>query len=145
MADYPDSVMIALLPTTIDWCKIALPHLTLVYAGLIEDLKPSAHNALAKEGLALAMTCSPLTLGVEGADVFGDDEEGKVDVIRLSPSPQLLAMRSVVEDWNASKHPFNPHVTVGPEGSISPDLPSELTFDRLLVAWGNTHLIYKLA
>ena len=26
--DFPESVMIALLPITTDWCKIELPHMT---------------------------------------------------------------------------------------------------------------------
>lgn len=144
MNDYPDSVMIALLPTTDDWCKIPLPHLTLVYAGEIDLLKSTAHNVMAKECLSLAMACKTLTLGVEGVDEFGDDIDGKVDVLRLSATPQLLAMRAVVEDWNASEHPFNPHVTVGPVGSLTGDLPNSLTFDRILLAWGTDHLIYHM-
>lgn len=142
MDDFHTSVMIALLPTTSEWCKIDLPHLTLVYVGEIQDLKPSVHNELAKVALSLALTCPPLTLDVLGIDVFGDEE--KVDVLRLDPSAGLIAMRQRVESWNASEHPFNPHVTVGPLGSYTGPTPTTITFDRLMVAWGNSELTYKM-
>ncbi len=103
--DYSDSVMIALLPATDEWCKIDLPHLTLVYAGKKDALKPTAFNELAKDAASLAMLSGPLFLKVLGKEVFGDSDD-KVDVFRLKPTPELLAMRRVVERWNASEHPL---------------------------------------
>ncbi len=55
------------------------------------------------------MLANPPFLKVLGTDIFGDEE--KVNVLRLQPTPELLAMRRSVENWNASEHPFNPHVT----------------------------------
>ncbi len=140
--DYSDSVMIALLPTTDKWCKIDLPHLTLVYAGKKDDLKSTAFNELAKDAASLAVLSGPLFLKVLGKEVFGDSED-KVDVFRLKPTPELLAMRRVVEHWNASEHPFNPHVTIGPEGSVVED-PMYIAFNRILVEWGNDSLTFWL-
>lgn len=140
--DYSDSVMIALLPATDEWCKIDLPHLTLVYAGKKDALKPTAFNELAKDAASLAMLSGPLSLKVLGKEVFGGSED-KVDVFRLKPTPELLAMRRVVEHWNASEHPFNPHVTIGPEGSVVED-PKYITFNRILVEWGNDGLTFWL-
>ncbi len=48
MNDFQDSVMVALLPTTSEWCHIELPHMTLVYAGEKKNLKATAFNDLAK-------------------------------------------------------------------------------------------------
>ncbi len=66
MDDFSDSVMIALLPTTSDWCHIELPHLTLVYVGEMDDLKPTVFNELAKDAAMLAMMARPITLNVIG-------------------------------------------------------------------------------
>lgn len=143
MNDFSQSVMIALLPTTTDWCKIDLPHMTLVYVGEIQDLRPIEQNEMSKMALSLALACKPLTLVVMGLDVFGDED--KVEVLRLRPDPELLAMRSMVEHWNGSEHPFNPHVTVGPIGSTGTQIPDSITFNRIAVGWGNSLLEYKLA
>lgn len=140
---FPESAMIALLPTTSDWCKIKLPHMTLVYAGEIPNLMPVEQNEMAKTALDLALACHKMTLVVMGVDVFGDADE-KVEVLRLRHDPQLTAMRAVVEHWNASEHPFNPHCTVGPIGSTAEGIPDNLTFDRIAVGWGDDLLQYKL-
>ena len=143
MDTFQSSVMVALLPTTSDWCHIALPHLTLVYAGEIQDLKATDENELAKTALALAMTCPPLMLDVLTKDVLGAGEE-QVDTLLLRPTPQLLAMRSVVESWNASQYKtFKPHVTVGPVGSASDVIPDYLIFDRIMLGWGDKQLTYR--
>lgn len=145
MPDTKNSVMIALLPTTSDWCKIELPHLTLVYAGEVDTLRPGDFNSLAKEASSLAMVSHPLTLGVTGVEIFGDEE--KVDALTFHPSQELLAMRAIVEDWNASEFPFNPHATIGPVETFRPsivDIPSSLLFDKLMVGWGNDRLIFRL-
>lgn len=140
--DHSTDVMIALLPTTTEWCRIKVPHMTLVFAGEIKDLRPGTLNEMAKVALDLALACTRMDLVVMKVDIFGDDEP--VEVFRLRPEPQLLAMRSVVEHWNASEFPFNPHVTVGPVGSVGESIPDSIRFDRIAVAWGDSLLTYKL-
>ncbi len=142
MNDFTESVMIALLPVTNDWCHIDLPHMTLVYAGTTEDLKPTVFNELAKDAASIAMLANRPVLKVLGTDVFGDEE--KVDVLRLQPTPELLAMRRTVENWNASEHPFNPHVTIGPTGSFVEVIPTYLAFNRIMVQWGEENLTFWL-
>lgn len=143
MDNYDDSVMIALIPTTSDWCRIDLPHLTLVYAGKIDELKSTTHNDLAKTALNLAMTCSPVTLDVIGTDVFGEGEE-TVDVLRLDSSPEIMAMRSTVSHWNASEYlDYKPHVTIGPVGNLPEKIPKRITFDRVMVSWGDSQLTFR--
>lgn len=137
-----DGVMIALLPMTDDWCKIDLPHMTLVYAGLKSDLQPNAFNELAKDAASIAMLSRNITLRVTGVEVFGDVE--KVDVLRLQPTSELLAMRRMVEDWNASKHDFNPHCTIGPQGTYLPDVPRYIAFNRVYVGYGNENLTFLM-
>lgn len=135
-------VMIALLPMTAEWCKIDLPHMTLVYAGTTEDLKAGAFNELAKDASMISMLTTPFSLRVRGVEVFGTDD--KVDVLTLEPSSELLAMRRVVERWNASEHDFSPHVTIGPQGSFVDQPPFAITFDRILVSWGEQNLTFWL-
>lgn len=142
MEDVSGSVMIALLPITTDWCRIELPHLTLVYAGETKDLKLTTFNELAKDASMLAVLSRPITLKVMGVEVFGDEE--KVDVLRLQPSPELWSMRRAVEHWNASEFPFNPHSTIGPAGMSSTDYPRYLAFNRILVGWGEEKLIFAM-
>ena len=143
MDDYKDSVMVALLPRNSEWCRIDLPHLTLVYAGEKKDLPQSAFNELAKDACTIAMLTPIVNVRVLGPEVFGDTE--KVDVLRLEPSSELLAMRKIVENWNASEYPFRPHVTIGPTGGGVPaDYPRILTFDRVMVGWGNERLTFRL-
>lgn len=143
MEDFSNSVMIALLPTSSDWCRIELPHMTLVYAGEIgEDLTPSDFNALAKDAASIAQLSAPIFLKVSGVEEFGDTD--KVDVLRLSATPELLAMRSLVEHWDASEYPFNPHATIGPAGSFLEFPPMYLSFDRIMVGWGEEQLVFWL-
>jgi len=138
-----NSVMIALLPTTTSWCKQDLPHMTLVYAGEIPDLKPTLKNELAKAALELSLIYPKFTLDVIGLDQFGDKAE--VEVLVLKPTPELFAMRKSVVRWNSSEHTdYKPHATVGPIGSAGKNIPSSLTFDRIVMAWGKDHLVYKL-
>lgn len=143
MDDFSDSVMIALLPTSSDWCKIDLPHLTLVYAGEKDDHPETAFNELAKDACTIAMLSNRLHTRVLGTEVFG--EEDKVDVLRLELSPELLAMRKIVEHWNASQFPFRPHVTVGPAGEGDQLIcPQTISFDRVMVGWGEERLTFNL-
>jgi 2'-5' RNA ligase len=143
--DSKGSAMIALLPTVTDWCKIDLPHLTLVYAGETKDLKESDFNEMAKDASALAMTNGPIGLYVSGLDVFGGrGYDTEVDVIRLEPTSQLLAMRRLVEGWNKSEYPFNAHCTIGPVGGPREPMPRALLFDRILVGWNREYLTFWL-
>jgi hypothetical protein len=59
-----DSVMIALLPITTDWCKIDLPHLTLVYCGLVEEHEPTDYNMMAKDVASISMVARSISLNV---------------------------------------------------------------------------------
>jgi 2'-5' RNA ligase len=142
MDDFSDSVMIALLPITSDWCHIDLPHLTLVYVGATKELKPTVFNELAKDAASIAMLSNTIMLKVLKTEIFGDED--KVDALRLQPSPELLAMRRTVERWNGSEHPFNPHVTIGPTGSFISPAPSYLAFNRIMVGWGKESLTFWL-
>lgn len=134
MEDHSQSVMIALLPTTSDWCHIELPHLTLVYAGEIDSLTPGDYNELGKDVLSLSREFGPIELGVIGPDVLGEKEP--VDVLTLFETPELSAMRAKVEHWNASQYDFNPHVTVGPLDSLEGTIPNSILFDRIMLGWG---------
>lgn len=142
MDDFSESVMIVLLPTTIDWCKIELPHMTLVYAGEKKDLPQSAFNELAKDASTIAMLSGPLLLKVTGVSVFGDED--KVNVLNLALSSELLAMRRIVDSWNASEFPFNPHATIGPVNEFVENVPMVLRFDRIMVGWGKDQLTFWL-
>lgn len=146
MADGDESAMIALLPVVSDWCRIDLPHLTLVYAGEVKELKPTDFNELAKDASMIAMLSSPITLRVMGTEVFGGrGYDDKMDVFRLQPIPELMAMRRTVDIWNASEYPFTPHVTVGPEGSsVQVEKPTYIAFNRIMVGWGKEQLIFSL-
>lgn len=139
-----EGVMIALLPTNTEWCKIDVPHMTLVYAGKKSEHPITSFNELAKDAASLAMMCSPIHLKVIGTDVFGSDDEEKVNVLRFQPTPELMAMRHAVEDWNASEHPFRPHATIGPVSSFLPDIPLALYFDKIAVGWGDEYLTFWL-
>lgn len=143
MEDYSGSVMIALLPITSDWCKIELPHLTLVYCGETKDLNPTDFNDIAKDASMLATLSTPLTLRVMGVELFGRGDEEKVDVLRLQATPDLMAMRRAVEKWNSSEYPFKPHCTIGPQGSFI-DPPRYLAFNRILVGWGEETITFSI-
>lgn len=142
MQDDNQGVMIALLPITTDWCKIECPHMTLVYAGKKTELKSTAFNELAKDASALSMLSRPLMLKVTGVDLFGIEDDVKVFTLR--PSSELSAMRRFVDHWNASEHPFNPHVTIGPRDTVVEQIPSYLAFDRIMVGWGDEQLTFSM-
>lgn len=148
MNDYENGakkgVMIALLPITTDWSKLDVPHMTLVYAGEVDDLPETAYVELAKDAAMLAMLSRPVQLKVKEKAIFGSDDEEKVDVFRLQPTSELLAMRRSVERWNASEFPFNPHVTIGPAGTFLEFSPTYLAFDRVCLGWGDEYLTFWL-
>lgn len=144
-ADDADKVMIALLPIVTDWCTLDLPHLTLVYAGKIADLKPTDFNEMAKAASMLACLSDPITLQVMGRETFGDPTDEPVDVFRLRPSQELLAMRMFFDDWDASDYPdYKPHVTIGPVGTVVDVTPRYVAFDRLSVVWGPDNIAFSL-
>lgn len=138
-----EGVMIALLPITTDWCKIEIPHMTLVYCGTTKDFKPTLYNDLAKDTSMLGLLSNPLTLNVMGVKQFGPDNE-KVDALDIQASPELWAMRRAVEGWNASEFPFNPHATIGPVGTPLNFVPRSLAFDRIMCGWGSEKLTFNL-
>lgn len=143
MSEYEDSVMVALLPTTDHWCRIELPHVTLVYAGKISDLSDSIRNELAKETIAIAMDFKPFTVEVLKTDVFGEEE--KVQVLILETTTEFKKMRERLVYWNKSKHKtFKPHATIGPVDAPTERPPARLTFDRVLFRWGTNNLICDL-
>lgn len=138
-----DGIMIAYIPAgDTSWCKQPLPHMTLVYAGTLMDRDPTSFNRIAKDAISAARVTPSFALDVVGVEVFGDDE--KVDVLRLESNSKLNSARRVVEHWSMSEHPFNPHCTIGPEGSAEGILPTRLYFDQILVAWGNRKLSFRL-
>ncbi len=143
MNDHSESSMIALLPITSDWCHMSLPHLTLVYAGEIDSLKPTDFNDLAKDAASIAMLSGPITLQVTARDVFGEGTD-QVDVYKLRPSSELMAMRNVVARWNASEWDFTPHVTIGDRGSAVEYMPKYIAFDRIMVTFGKESLTFWL-
>lgn len=145
------SVIVALLPQDDSWCKVEPAHLTLVYAGETDSLKSSVFNELAKDAASIGMLSNMVMAKVSGLAVFGENSD-RVDVFRISSTPELLAMRKMLENWDVSEFEFNPHVTIGPEGSWnnndwnsnSMPMPMYLVFDRISVFWGQDRLNFWL-
>lgn len=144
--EYKDSVMIALLPVGSNWCKIDLPHMTLVYAGKIGDHDPADFNKMAKDASSLAVMNRPITLMVSEVEVLGEEE--KVDVLSFRSTSELESMRHMVEGWNDGEYPnFKPHATMGPVGTrmlVQQQIPEYVTFDRVYVGWGEQCLTFLM-
>jgi 2'-5' RNA ligase len=139
-----DGIMIAYLPTDGSWCKQPLPHMTLVYAGTLADHDYTAFNQLAKDAISISRLTGGFELNVTGVETFGEDPE-QVEVLTLSSTPELIRARELVEHWNKSSHgDFKPHCTVGPLGSARGILPTSLYFDRIMVAFGNEDMTFRL-
>lgn len=138
-----EGAMIAFLPTSSDWCKIDLPHMTLVYAGKVADLGPADFNTMAKDASSLSMLIRPFSLQVRSIDTF-DEGINAVKVLKFRSTPELEAARSFVEHWNQSEHPFNPHATIGPANLDIPYPPSAVGFDRLVVQFGDDSITFGL-
>lgn len=148
MQNFDDKVMVALLPTESSmWGQVDLPHLTLVYAGSKQDLSMLSLDGLSKAALAIALMNNPVTLSVLTKDVFGDGTEDspKVDVLRFHTTLGLIRMREIVQDWNVSKHPFAPHMTVGPEGSWVNEVPRIVNFDRVAFVNGSQRQEFRMS
>lgn len=139
-----DGIMIAYLPTDGSWCKQPLPHMTLVYAGTLQEHEYSDFNRIAKDAIMVSRLTPPFSVDVTGIEVFGEGEE-QVDVLRLSATPELIRARELVQHWNKSQYTeFKPHATVGPVGSARGMLPTKLYFDRIIVSFGNEEMIFRL-
>lgn len=139
-----DSVMIAFLPTTSEWCKIDLPHMTLVYAGSKSDLTSQDFSSLVKDAASLAALTPPFCLDVQSLEVFGPDDD-RVNVLKFRLTPELAALRRFVERWNKSEFAFNPHATIGPATDLAPVYPpSVVGFDKVIVAWGEDQISFYL-
>ena len=142
------SVIVALIPQDDSWCKIEQAHMTIVYVGETTNLKVTKFNELAKDVASVALLTNPIMAKVSGKDVFG--EEDRVDVMLISPTPDILAVRTMLKDWDDGHFPsFEPHVTIGPEGSFEQEpllanLPMYLVFDRIMIMWGNDRLPFWL-
>lgn len=152
------SAMIALLPQSCEWCKIEPAHMTIVSLGEIENLKPSVFNDIAKDAASVGMLSNTIMAKVMGVEVFGDEE--KVDVLRIESTPEIQAIRRMLEPWDTSEFPFRPHVTIGPEGtaknwswnqmgettwnSQSTPMPMYLVFDKIMVRWGEDAMTFWL-
>jgi 2'-5' RNA ligase len=146
MPEFDDSVMVALLPVVSDWAEVDYPHLTLVYAGQFSELSASDLDGLSKAALSIGVMSRPLTLRVLTKDVFGEgtDDNPKVDVLRFHPNLELVKMRTLVEDWNASQFPFNPHITVGPEGKFQGEIPGWVAFDKVAFVKGKERQEFRM-
>jgi 2'-5' RNA ligase len=161
-----DTAMIAFLPTNGSWCKQDFPHMTLVFAGKIEDRPDTEFNEMAKDAISAARIVKSFSLNVVGVETLGDAGE-EVDALMLFPTPQLLvAYNSVSSRWDKSEFRGNylPHATIGPAGSAYTQedpltntddynykqnrrntLPASIYFDRLAVCWGDNKMIFSLS
>ena len=141
-----EKAMIALLPIVDNWCRMDLPHMTLVYAGNDDSFTASSFNELAKDASDLAQLSRNLYLRVTGVEIFGEGVDGDpfVDVFTLQPTPELLAMRRQVQGWNASQFPFRPHCTIGPTGNIIVDRPSHIAFNKIIATWGDENMTFNM-
>lgn len=147
MSEHDNDVMVALLPTSTEWSSLPIPHLTLVYAGEISKSRPTDFQNLAKECSHLAAISSRITAIVDGKETLGGGDNPYVEAYVFKPNSELSAMRHFLEKWNKSEYKeFKPHMTIGPLGSKPPmdGAPVAIRFDRLLVAWGNDQLIFKI-
>jgi 2'-5' RNA ligase len=139
--------MISLLPMTSEWCKQEFPHLTLVYLGDISQTKQFVFMSIAKSVASMSMLSNPINLKTDGVEILGgqDSENPPVDVLRFSPSQELLAMRNFFEDLDSSEFTiFKPHVTLGPAGSFKETPPLMVIFDRIAISWADTTLPFWL-
>lgn len=146
MSENSDSAMIAFIPPRAEWVQQDLPHMTLVYAGAISEGPPDLFEALAFDTAMIALVTPPFSLLSLGVDQFGEGDE-RVNVLRLVPTPQLLATRRMVENRSKSQYTdYKPHVTIGPVNStaVPIELPKSVFFDRIILQWGDKMLAFNL-
>jgi len=146
MDNKSQTAMIALLPLTDEWCKQDLAHLTVVYCGEVDLLKKGDFNSMAKDASSISLLTNPIHLKTNGIETFGGQNgDPSVDVIRIVPSQELLAIRNFLEFWDRSEFKiFKPHVTIGPAGSLIENIPLMISFDRIMVRWGDETLTFWL-
>lgn len=161
-----DDAMIAYLPEDGSWCRQDLPHMTLVFAGPINQMQESDLNEMGKDAISAARITGPFSLPVTSVEQMGEGQEA-VDALVLYPTPQLLLARNIVMRWNKSEFTeFKPHATIGPVGSAFADtvpfynsgldvsesryqmmknsaLPDRLYFNRITVCWGDKKLVFN--
>lgn len=147
MDSVDDKVMVALLPIFSDGMQVDYPHLTLVYAGSVDSLSTSDLDGLGKAALSMALMSHPVTLRTLVKDVYGEgiEDNPKVDVFRFHPNLDVLKMRMLLQDWDASKFPFNLHITVGPEGSWVGEVPRLMAFDKVAFVVGTNRQEFQLS
>lgn len=134
--------MIALLPASSEWCRSAMPHMTIVFLGDIKKLKKYVFNELVKRTSSVARLTKPIFTKVLGVEVFGEEE--KVDVLRLESTPEIMAIREIFEEWDVSEHSFKPHATIGPTGFTNSEVPLYLVFDKITIGWGEEYITFSL-
>jgi 2'-5' RNA ligase len=143
MDNQSNSIMVAVLPQTSDWCKLELPHTTIIYGGEVTSSKPTMFNELAKLASNVAENTSEFLAKVTDVSVFGEEE--KVSVLVLERTEELLKLRRRFEKWDDSDFSrYKPHATIGPEGTVINPVPMYLVFDRLAVVWGDQILSFRL-
>lgn len=143
MDNQNNSIMVAVLPQTSDWCKLELPHTTIIYGGEVSSSKPTMFNELAKLASIVAENTSEFLAKVTDVAIFGEEE--KVSVLVLERTEELLRLRRHFEKWNDSEfETYLPHATIGPEGTKINPVPMYLVFDRLAVVWGDQILSFRL-
>lgn len=143
--DEKTGIMVALLPSSADWADVELPHMTLVFAGKVDERNPGEFNELAKDAASIAMLSPGLFVAENiGIDTFGPPEE-LVDAIVVRPTPEIMAARRFLEKWNRSEYPeFKPHITIGKHPAMLTNVPSRIVFNRLSVHWGNDSIAFWL-
>lgn len=147
MDEHSDDIMIALLPKEAPWCKIDLPHMTLVYGGEVATAPMGFDSKIADVSKKLAESFYPQLVRVLWPTVLGDSPDSLVDVFELEISPDLRAMRKMVESFNRSEYTtFVPHVTIGPKDTYhkGDPMPETILFDRLFVSYGTNDTTYVL-
>jgi len=143
MDNQGNSIMVAVLPKTSDWCKLELPHTTIVYGGEVTSSKPTMFNELAKLASVVAENTPEFLAKVKGVETFGKDE--KVSVLVIEKTDELIRLRQKFEKWDDSDFStYKPHATIGPEGTVINLVPLYLVFDRLAVVWGDKILSFRL-
>lgn len=142
MGEFSNSGMIALLPSASSWFQVKLPHLTLAYLGEIDRLSPSVRNEATKAILTIGHSFPPVTVPLVARELLGP--EAPVDALVFQPNDALLEIRKRVEEWNVSDYVFKPHVTIGDQGVSIVDAPEFLTFNRILLSWGDDNVSFKL-
>ena len=131
-------------------------HLTLTMLGDMKevDIERDALQALVMQ---FAQTQAPIQGVVSGVGRFQNNDDDTTEVIYASfDSPSLPAFRQALVEMLGdndlevvSNHGFTPHITLSyiPADAPTPNIrlpQTELTFDRLILAWGEQHLAMRL-